>query len=143
MLIKIKNNIEEIGKICEEARAFCTENNIPDAKYHDLLLILDEVITNIISYAYEDEKEHFFLMDMQKSGNFIHIKFTDDGVAFDPLSMEDPDTVSSLDERKIGGLGIYLVKQLAESVKYARENEQNQLEIKMSILEEKNDGDKN
>ncbi|MDR3187203.1 MAG: ATP-binding protein [Holosporaceae bacterium] len=134
MPIKIKNNIEEIGKVCEEARIFCSKNDVPDAKYHDVAIILDEVITNIISYAYPDGKEHFFSLDLQKGSGFIRIKFTDDGVAFDPLTLDAPDTISSLKERKVGGLGVYIVKQLAKSVKYSRANGRNQLEIKISTL---------
>jgi anti-sigma regulatory factor (Ser/Thr protein kinase) len=134
MIIKIKNDIEEIGKVCEGVREFCSQNNIPNAKYHDVVLILDEIVTNIISYAYPDGNGHSFSIDLQKSGNFIRIRSIDDGVAFDPLTLEDPDTISSLEERKVGGLGIYIIKRLAESVKYDRIDGQNRLEIKMSIL---------
>ncbi|MDR2268253.1 MAG: ATP-binding protein [Holosporaceae bacterium] len=133
MLVKIKNNIEEMSKVCDKVREFCVENGIPDERYHDVVLILDEVVTNVISYAYSDGKEHEFSLHLNKYNQHVDIRLIDNGAAFNPLAQEDPDICSSIEERQIGGLGIFIVKQLAEVVEYSRVDEQNQLSIKIAI----------
>jgi anti-sigma regulatory factor (Ser/Thr protein kinase) len=134
MLIKIRNNIEEIGKMCDQINEFCSANDISEEKYHDIILILDEVATNVISYAYPEGSEYDFTLDINKDGDRIAIKLIDNGIPFDPLRKEDPDVDSSIEEREIGGLGIFIVKQLAEVVEYSRIDDKNQLNITVSLL---------
>jgi anti-sigma regulatory factor (Ser/Thr protein kinase) len=133
MLVKIKNNIEEISRVCDKVREFCAENNISDEKYHDIVLILDEVVTNVINYAYPDGNEHVFALKINKEGEHIAIKLIDNGIPFDPLVRADPDVDSSIEERQIGGLGIFIVKQLSEVVEYSRIDDQNQLNITVAL----------
>ncbi|MDR1561367.1 MAG: ATP-binding protein [Holosporaceae bacterium] len=145
MLIKIKNNIEEISRVCDEVQEFCSRSGIPSNKYHDIVLILDEVVTNIINYAYPNNDEHVFSLNIKKKADgYVYIKLVDNGIAFDPLAKEDPDVESTIEERKIGGLGIFIVKQLSEQVIYSRIDDKNQLEIKVSIHnKEETNGSKN
>ncbi|MDR0678486.1 MAG: ATP-binding protein [Holosporaceae bacterium] len=137
MLIKIKNNIKEISKVCDKVKKFCADNKIPEKKYHDIALILDEIITNVINYAYPDGKEHEFNLEINKNENHIAIKLIDSGIPFDPLIRMDPDVTSSIEERKVGGLGIFIVKQLSEIVEYSRINNRNQLSITVAIYNNK------
>jgi anti-sigma regulatory factor (Ser/Thr protein kinase) len=104
---------------------------------------LDEVITNIINYAYPDDGEHVFELDINKKEERICIKLSDNGIAFDPLGKDDPDVESSLEERQIGGLGIFIVKQLSETVKYSRVDDKNLLDVIVSIRNDKGDGNNN
>lgn len=138
MLLNIKNEINEINRICDEVQKFCKDHNISDEKYHDIILILDEVVTNIINYAYPDGGEHIFTLDLQEQEGHIFIKLADSGMPFDPLAKSDPDIESSLEERKIGGLGIFIVKQLSEIVEYSRIDDKNHLNIIVSIHSNKN-----
>ncbi|MDR0631892.1 MAG: ATP-binding protein [Holosporaceae bacterium] len=137
MLLKIKNNIEEMSRICDTVREFCVGNGIPDERYHDIILVLDEVVTNVINYAYQDEEEHEFSLYLDKDDQNVSIKLIDNGMAFNPLEQEDPDICSSIEERQIGGLGIFIVKQLAEVVEYSRIDEQNQLSIVIAVYDKK------
>lgn len=135
MLIKIENNVDEISRLCDEVKKFCEDNQVSDDKYHDIVLILDEMVTNVISYAYPDGGVHTFTLDIHKGDDQrIYIKLVDDGIPFDPLGKEEADTESSLEERQIGGLGIFLVKQLAETVEYSRMDDKNNLGIVVSML---------
>lgn len=88
-------------------------------------LVLEEAITNVINYAYEDEEEHSFTLDVH--GNEKQLKFilTDSGVPFDPTQAPPADTTSPADQRQIGGLGIFLMKQFMDEIVYKRENDQN------------------
>ena len=133
MLINIKNDISEISRVCDEVEKFCKDHNISDEKYHDIILILDEVVTNVINYAYPDGGEHTFTLDLQEREGRLFINLSDNGIPFDPLGKNDPDVESSLEERQIGGLGIFIVKQLSEVVEYSRIDDKNQLDITVSV----------
>lgn len=81
MLIKIENKVDEISRLCGEIKQFCTDNNVSDEKYHDIVLILDEIVTNVISYAYPDGGVHTFTLDIHKGDDQrIYIKLVDDGI---------------------------------------------------------------
>lgn len=134
MQLKIKNTVDEIPSICDKVKEFCEEHGVSDEKYHDIILIIDEVATNVISYAYPDGEEHLFSLDIDvNEKGRICIKLTDDGIPFNPLQQESADTDSSLEERQIGGLGIFIVKHLAETVEYSRMDDKNNLYIAVSV----------
>jgi anti-sigma regulatory factor (Ser/Thr protein kinase) len=133
MLIDIKNDVKEIDRVCDKVKNFCMEHSISNEKYHDIILILDEITSNIINYAYPDDKEHWFSVFLEKKEERLVIKFLDNGMAFNPLKKETPDTESSIEERQIGGLGIFIVKQLSEFIEYSRIDDKNQLEITVSV----------
>ena len=139
MLISLKNDVNEIARLCDEVKKFCEENGVSDEKYHDIVLILDEIVTNVINYAYPDGGTHTFTLDLRKEGDDrISMKLSDDGIPFDPLARDTPDTESSLEERQIGGLGIFIVKQLSEVVEYSRTDDKNHLSVTVSVLNNNN-----
>ncbi len=133
MLLKVRNDIQEIDRICNDIKEFCSSNNIDEKKCFDILLIVDELATNIIRYAFNDEQEHIFDILLEKNNQTIHIQLTDDGIPFDPLKKSDPDTDASLEDRNIGGLGIFFAKQLSKLITYARIENKNQLDILVSL----------
>ena len=139
MQIKIKNNVDEIARLCDEVKKFCDDNGVSEDKYHDIVLILDELATNVINYAYPDGGTHTFTLDLHKDGDErIVMKLSDDGIPFDPLARDNPDTESSLEEREIGSLGIFIVKQLSEVVEYSRVDDKNHLIVIVSIMNKNN-----
>lgn len=149
MIINIKNDISEIGEVCNKIDQFCIENNIPNKKRQDIDLIVDELASNVIFYAYPDGEQHSFTLSMELNDGVVTIKMVDTGTPFNPLNKDDPDIELSAEERQIGGLGIFLVKQLSEKVSYQRLNDKNHLTIVVSIklgedpLEEDSDSSDN
>lgn len=139
MLVELKNDIEEINRLCDVVKDFCEKNGI-EYKYHDVALILDEMVTNVINYAYPDGKPHDFYLEIEKDGDHLNLKLVDSGVAFDPLQQDVADTESDLEDRPIGGLGIFIVKQLSESVAYERKDDKNHLFIKINLKKEDENG---
>lgn len=136
MLLKVKNDIQEIDRICNDIKEFCFSNDIHEKKCFDILMIVDELATNVIRYAFQDDQEHVFDILLEKNSQTVHIQLTDDGIPFDPLKKSDPDTASPLEERNIGGLGIFFAKQLSKLITYARIEDKNQLDILVSLKEE-------
>lgn len=93
-------------------------------------LVLEEIISNIIFYGYEDDGVHVIRIELMKADDAVKIIITDDAAVFDILAAEEfADNEKAAEDRKIGGLGIHFVKTLMDKVEYRRENEQNILSL--------------
>jgi len=80
-------------------------------------LCVEEVVENIVRYAYKDG-QGFVEIGTELQDGVLTISFRDAGVQFDPLAKDDPDITLSADERQIGGLGIFLCKQMMDDLRY-------------------------
>jgi len=89
---------------------------------------LEELFVNVAHYAYPDSKGTVKI-GIDTSGDSIVVQLTDSGIPFDPVAKPDPDITESADERKIGGLGIYMVKKSMDSITYEYKDNQNILTI--------------
>lgn len=95
----------------------------------DVQLAVDEALTNIIEHAYSGEKGGKIIIRcrmLEFPKEFV-VKLRDSGKPFDPQAVLAPNTEAKLDERKVGGLGIYFMKRLMQSVKYAIDDKGNEL----------------
>ena len=95
-------------------------------------LAIEELFVNVANYAYGGEAGPVRIR-LSESGGVVTVVVSDDGVPYDPLQKEDPDTALSADERPIGGLGIFIVKKNMDSVVYTRENGSNVLTMTKKI----------
>lgn len=128
--VQLRNDLDEIGRISQLIDEFCTSNKFRPETAFAITLSLEEVLTNIIKYGYEDDKEHLIHLRLNFRENEVCIEVEDDGKPFNPLEVEPPDVNRPLDERPIGGLGIHLVKHHVDSLKYTRKEEKNLLMMK-------------
>jgi anti-sigma regulatory factor (Ser/Thr protein kinase) len=97
-------------------------------------IAIDELFGNIAHYAYNPEVGPATVrVEVQDEPLAVVITFIDHGVPYDPLAKEDPDTSLSLEERQIGGLGIYMVKKSMDEIAYEYKNGQNILTIKKAL----------
>ena len=97
-----------------------------------ILTACEEVIVNIIKYAYPSVKGEIEI-DVDFTENNLTIIFTDFGNPFNPLEKEDANVELGIDERRAGGLGIFLVKKIMDDVKYEYTSEKNILTIGKKI----------
>ncbi len=118
--VKINNQITELAVVEEKFEAFCLEHNIPDLARQQVSMVLDELLNNVVNYAYRDEEEHIIELEFVLSGNRLVITVRDDGVPFNPFALDPPNIAQSLDESEIGGLGIYLVRSVMDEYMYNR-----------------------
>ena len=94
----------------------------------------DELFTNIASYAYNPEKGNATVrVEVFEDPLAVEITFIDNGVPYDPLAKADPDTTLSVEERQIGGLGIFIVKKSMDAVNYEYKEGRNILTIRKKI----------
>jgi anti-sigma regulatory factor (Ser/Thr protein kinase) len=102
---------------------------LPDEAIDELELVLEELLVNIISYAYDEAGGGTIAVSASVDRGTLTLEFRDRGRPFDPLEREEPDVDAPIEERPIGGLGIFLVKELATSVRYERVDGQNVLTV--------------
>lgn len=125
--IELVNQLTELDTLDQKMDQFCKQTGLDTKVTFQLKLILEELITNIISYGYEDEKEHEIVLHVHRKEKEISITIIDDGKPFNPVDSEPPDTSLSVDERAIGGLGIHFVKSYIDLIQYQRINNENRL----------------
>jgi sigma-B regulation protein RsbU (phosphoserine phosphatase) len=118
--LKIKNDYAEMAVVEEQFHEFALKNEIPDAVRQPISIVLDEMLNNIVSYAYDDEYEHEIDVQIERSGNRLVLTIKDDGVPFNPFGRGAPDTSLSVEDREIGGLGIHLVRNMMDEYLYQR-----------------------
>jgi|SRR5208337_3413958 len=114
----LKNDVSELESVISFVSAVCVRNSIPPETEHDLKLALDEMITNLAQHAYPGGGEHHFTLQITVSNEEFVARIEDDGVEFNPTKHPIPDLDAPLEERKVGGLGVYLVRQIMTSVEY-------------------------
>ena len=90
-----------------------------------LNLALEEAISNVINYAYNDEKEHLIQLVFSLNSKELAIQIIDDGVEFNPILKEDSKSDLPLEERNIGGLGILFIKKVMDQLHYERKGNKN------------------
>ena len=97
-------------------------------------LSVEEIFVNIASYAYEGGKgEAEMTLDFSETDNMFTVTFRDSGFPYDPLAKEDPDVTLALEDRKIGGLGIFMVKKNMDEMSYEYKDGQNVLVLRKKI----------
>ena len=110
---------------------FFRENGFAQKQVSEIELATEEALVNIFSYAYPDRDGDIELECVPETDDLFRIEIRDFGMPFDVLSISDPDIDSDIDDRPIGGLGIFFIKKLVDHVDYRRENEQNILTLKI------------
>ncbi|MFC2097621.1 ATP-binding protein [Bacteroidota bacterium] len=127
------NQLQEIKKILPFIKGIADISALEDLAINNFILVLEEAITNVIKYAFTDEEVHEIKLSFSKSNNVFSFVIEDDGIEFDSTKQEEPDVTLSAEERGIGGLGIFLIKQIMDEVNYKRENNKNILILSKKI----------
>jgi serine/threonine-protein kinase RsbW len=123
----LPSRLSELADLMDRVEAFFAAHGLPVAFAQTFSLAIDEIFTNIVEYAHEDAGPHPVAVSLIRAGDWIEAEVTDSGRAFDPLSAPVPDTVSGVEDRPIGGLGIFLVRKLMDKVEYNRADGRNHL----------------
>jgi serine/threonine-protein kinase RsbW len=117
-------NLEHLQTFLDQADQWAREAGLSEKKIQDVALAAEEALVNIFHYAYEGREGDVEMVCRTNSENLI-LEILDTGRPFNPLSRQDPDTSLNLEDRPIGGLGIYLIKQLMDEVHYRQEGDKN------------------
>lgn len=131
--LTLHNDIAETPKINEFMEALAEEATLDPALTCSLNLAIEEAVVNVMNYAYP--KDHIGQIKLEAFVNDVRMKFviTDSGEPFDPTTKAEPDTNAALDDRPIGGLGIFLVRQIMDTVNYERIDGNNILTLRKNF----------
>jgi serine/threonine-protein kinase RsbW len=127
MELRIKNKMEEMPAIVSMVDGFGVKHGISDRVINEINLALDEILCNIISYGYPHGEPGEIMVRLRYRPGEVTAEIHDDGVSFDPLQAAPPDFAATVNDRKVGGLGITFVKELMDEVAYSRVANQNHL----------------
>ena len=125
--LAIKNQLSELEPLAMRVEEFVEDHGLPPKTAQEINLCLDEVVTNIVSYGYDDKNEHVIDVRIALDQGQLKIEIEDDARAFDPLQAADPDVTKPIEERSIGGLGVFFVRKLMTHTAYEREGGKNKL----------------
>lgn len=130
----IEATIENIPAVTDFVDAELEAVDCPMRAEVQINIAIDELMSNIAYYAYNpDTGSATVKVEVVEEPLSVIITFIDNGVPYDPLSHEDPDITLDLDERGVGGLGIFLVRQTMDDVSYEYKNGQNILTIRKNL----------
>ncbi len=123
------------GKTAEIVDALMESSEMTEdmALQFKIRLCVEEVVENIVSYAYAGGNGPMETSILRDNDGTIILVFKDQGVPFDPLAKPDPDITLSAEDRPIGGLGIFLCKQMMDDVRYEYSDGQNVLTMVKKI----------
>ena len=132
--LTIAAKIENIEAVTDFVNEQLEALDCPMKAQMQIDIAIDELFGNIAHYAYNPEVgEATVRVEVTEDPLAVVITFIDKGVPYDPLAKEDPDTTLSAEKRKIGGLGIFMVKKSMDDVAYEYKDGQNVLKIRKNI----------
>lgn len=132
----LPNDIETIPQLNEFIDSVAEEVGLEMSLTMSLNLALEEAVVNVMEYAYPEGQKGNVEIEVTADQEWMTFVITDTGIAFDPTMKEDADTTLSAEERPIGGLGIFLVRQLMDVIDYNRKDNKNVLTLQKKLGEE-------
>ena len=131
--LTLHNDVQQISKLADFVDAIAEEASIDSSLAMSLNLALEEAVTNVVMYAYPAGDEGDVDIVAELSDGSLLFTISDKGIPFDPTKKEDADITLGVEERQIGGLGIFLVRQLMDTVEYERKDGYNILTMKKKL----------
>jgi len=128
---KLPAVLESLDPFQDFVRGKIRDCGCPRETQFKIQLALEEALVNIIHYAYPPEGAGWIeiVCLLEKGGAWLRVEIRDGGCPFNPFERDKPDMSASLEKREIGGLGIFLIRQMTEQADYRRENDVNVLTL--------------
>lgn len=129
--ITVEAVLDNLQKVIDFATEHLEERDCPMKVVMQTELVVEEIFVNIANYAYNPETgTATFCMEFEDNPNAVLMTFIDGGTPYNPLEKADPDTTLDIDEREVGGLGIFLVKKNVDELAYEYVDGKNILRMK-------------
>jgi serine/threonine-protein kinase RsbW len=118
--------------------AFVREHGIAADEASRILILLEELLTNLMKYGFPDRAEPGQAeIVLALNGCRLEIEFIDDGCAFDPFAGPPPNLDEPLEARQVGGLGLHLLRSLTDEARYERRNDTNVIRLSRILVSTK------
>ncbi|MGE5543832.1 MAG: ATP-binding protein [Bacillota bacterium] len=125
-------NVEEVPLVVEHVSGLAEAAGVHPKRIMHLELAVEEAVMNICSYAYETPPGTVTVRVSSENERFT-VQLIDEGIPFDPLALDEPDIKADLEDRKIGGLGVLLIRRVMDEVHYERKGPSNILTMVMHL----------
>ncbi len=125
----LRNSLSELDRLSEQLSLAGQRWKLSEKTIFQINLVLDELFTNIVSYGFEDTSDHSIVISLKYDGERMQITMTDDGNAFDINQADNPELEISPDQKDVGGLGIFLVRQYVDDISYKRDKGKNIIKL--------------
>jgi sigma-B regulation protein RsbU (phosphoserine phosphatase) len=123
--LRLANELSEIDRCLTALEEICGRFGLPPEIRNNFSVVLDDLLNNVINYAFEDGGEQVIDVVLSTDGQRFIVSVTDGGIEFDPFMSQAPDIHSGLAEREVGGLGIHLIRNLMDDHSYRRVGDKN------------------
>jgi anti-sigma regulatory factor (Ser/Thr protein kinase) len=121
----VRATIDAIELVAQYLDTTLTQASVPMMDATRIQLAVEEAVTNVVTHGYEEgEGDVSVLCTIE--GNVVTVIITDSGHAFDPTSIPPADVTADIDHRKIGGLGVHLIRSVMDEISYQRIEDKNQ-----------------
>ncbi|MFP4528951.1 MAG: ATP-binding protein [Candidatus Kapaibacterium sp.] len=131
---ELENDLSEIERLNSILEDLAARGLLPQDKLFGVNLALEELITNVISYAYDDDARHLIGLAFEFKDGKVDIEIADNGREFDPFEeAAKPDLDAAPEDRPIGGLGVHFVKQMMDEYSYSRKNGKNIVRLSKNL----------
>jgi len=134
--ITLRIDLAELTTLAAFVDHFADEHGLPAAVAFQLNLVLDELVTNTIDYGHPPgsaRADATIRLRLDRVGDVVEAELVDAGAPFDPRTLPDPDLTAPLETRRVGGLGVHLVRQYVDEIDYRRENGRNRLRLRKRL----------
>ena len=132
--IRIKNQVGELERVSRFVEEIGKELGLDMESQMNLNLVMEEVVSNVIFYAYPKQSDAIIELMAESDGKELTLVLSDQGKAFDPTLMEAANMDINPAERELGGMGIFIVKNIMNQVTYQRLEGRNLLTMKKDII---------
>ena len=129
LTLKVPGTLDAIRPATEQAESWLAEHQVSFEGMYLASLTIEELVTNCIKYGYDNPEGHTIDMVFSVDDRVLTIEVADDGNPFNPLDAPKPDLSSPIENRKLGGLGLHLLRELSDDARYERRDGTNRLTL--------------
>ncbi len=129
--LTIRNDLQQVSYVAERLAPLLESWKVAPRTAYRTQLVIEEVLSNVVRHGFPDGGQHEISVRVAHDGEHIDICVQDDGVAFDPSGASTVDVDQPLEQRRVGGLGIHLVRQFVEHLEYQRLAGRNDLKLRL------------
>jgi serine/threonine-protein kinase RsbW len=133
--MSVPSDAAQLSILTQFLQEFWSAADLPPAETVSFELALEEIFMNVVMHGSPEGGVPRVEVSLALCDGCLTLKIEDDGPSFDPLSLAAPDVTASLEERRVGGLGVYLVRQVMDAVSYQRLGGRNQLSMTKRVRE--------
>ena len=123
--LTLLNQRSEVARLQDQLETFARQHGLAARLLHDVQLALEEHLTNVFSYGYDDTLEHQIKVRVHLTLPELRVEVEDDGNPFNPLEWLAPDIAKPIEERPMGGLGIHMMRKSLDGMEYRRADGKN------------------